>query len=173
MKDEFLDRVYQLENPFFLAFYEQSIESIVADAYEYFVELSCENNFFYENLKRMNKERGRRFFKMMAIYHTIQAQRKKREKIKENEIRDALIFVFHLDEREQKLYDLLFTCACYYKSQFQALFDKALAKYLFGKEVDNPFTLAFLENFCYNSYSSFLSSFTKYISLNRRIQKAN
>ena len=171
-KDTYLDNVYKLKNSFFASFYEQAIESIVADAYEYFVEMDCENNFFYQNLKLMNNERGKRFLKIMSMYYTILVVRKKRKDIDQDEMREALIEAFELNEKEQKLYDLLYTCKCRFESQFPSLFAKAFAKYLFGKDDCGVFALAFIENFCYNSYSCFMLSFTKYFSINLRIKKA-
>ena len=171
-KYRFLEQVYKLENPFFLAFYEQSIECAVADAYEFFAELNCENNFFQDNLKLLDYERGHRFIKMVGLYHTIKILRKKRKEISAEEMGGALYGVYAFDDREKKLFELLYQCACRYEGQFQDLFNKAMAKYIFGKNVSNPFTLAFIQNFCYNSYYNFLSSFTKYISLNRRLKLA-
>lgn len=170
-KEKYANNIYKLDNPFYLAFYEQSIECVVADAYEFFVELDCENNFFYDNLKLMTTERGHRLFKMMSMYHTIKILRKKRNNIDPIEMKTVLFHVFEFNEKEQRIFNLLYTCACKYEGEFQGLFNKALAKYLFGKDISSPFTLAFIENFCYNSYNNFLSSFTKYISLNRRLQK--
>lgn len=172
-KEIYLEKVYGLENPFYLAFYEQSIECIVADAYEFFVELNCENNFFNDNLYAMNMERGRRLYKMMSLYHTIKILRKKRRELDPQEMKGVLFSIFDFNEKEIKLFNLLYTCACKYEGEFQDLFNKALAKYLFGVEVISPFTLAFIQNFCYNSYRNFLNSFTKYVSLNRRIQKVH
>lgn len=170
-KGNFLSKVYQLENPFYLAFYEQSIECIVADAYEFFVELTCENNYFYDNIQYLNQERGQRLLKFMSLYHTIKVLRKRRGDLDPMEMKNILFSVFSFNKKEIRLFDLLFTCACKYEGEFQGLFNKALAKYLFSEDVTNPFTLAFIENFCYNSYKNFLNSFTKYISLSRRIQK--
>lgn len=170
-KMQYLKRVYQLENPFYLAFYEQSIECIVADAYEFFVELDCENNYFYDHIMMMSRQRGQRLFKMMSLYHTIKILRKKRKDLELEEMKPIFISIFDFNEKEIRLFDLLYTCACQYEGEFQGLFNKALAKYLFGEDIHNPFVLAFLENFCYNSYKNFLNSFTKYVSLNRRIQK--
>lgn len=169
-KTLFLEKVYRLENPFYLAFYEQSVESIVADGYEFFVELECEYNYFYENLWKLTNRRGQRFFKMMSMYHTIKILRKKRDKLRCEEMKQVLFSVFSFNETEKRLYELLYHCACQYEGEFQNLFNKALAKYIFGDDINNPFTLAFIQNFCYNSYNSFMRSFTRYVSLGRRLK---
>lgn len=162
----------QISNYFFRTFFEQAIECTVADAYENFIELECENNVFYENINKLNPERGRRLFKMTAIYYTIKVIRKKRREINAEDFRQALFFVFDFNENEKRLYDLLYTCNVKYESQFSDLFAKAFAKYIFSIDNCSMFTLAFIENFCYNSYSCFMASFTKYLSLNLRLKKA-
>lgn len=170
-KEPFLAKVYGLENPFYLAFYEQSIEGIVADAYEFFVELVAENNFFYEHIDIINEKRGRRFFRLVSAYHTIRILRKKRNQISSEEMKEVLFFIFDFDAREQRLYELLYDCACWYGAKFQSVFNGVLIQYVFGLTTENPFTLAFIQYFCYNSYDNFMQSFTRYISLNRRLQR--
>lgn len=171
-KSYFLDMIYELPNGFHVDFYNQVVESTIADAYEFFVELDCENNFFYENLKIMNLDRGHRFYKLMAMYHTIRILRKRRQDIDSEEMKEALFVAYSFDIKEQKLFNLLYSCACNFEKQFPALFSKAFAKYLFGKDNCSIFTLAFIDNFCYNSHVKFLSSFTRYISVGRRLKRA-
>ena len=171
-KDSILDKVYSLENSFYLSFYELAAEFTVIDAYEFFVELDCHSNFFYDNIGLMDNERGRRFFKIMAMYHTIRMLRKKRDELDAEEMSQSMFFVYSFDEAEEKLFKLLYSCAVNFERQFPVLFARSLGKYLFGKDIDNPFTLAFVENFCYNSFNSFLSYLSKYISINRRIKLA-
>lgn len=171
-REYYQERVSKLKNYFFRTFFEQAIECTVADAYENFIELECENNVFYENIHLINDERGKRFYRLMGIYYTIKMIRKKRREINPEDFREALFFVYEMNESEKRLYDLLYTCNQKYESQFADLFAKAFAKYLFGIEKCSVFTLAFIENFCYNSYSCFLASFTKYLSLNMRLKKA-
>ena len=171
-KEEILDKVYHLENSFYLSFYELAAEFTVIDAYEFFVELDCHSNFFYDNIDLMDEERGRRFFKIMAMYHTIKMLRKKRADLNEEDMSQCMFNVYSFDEAEERLFKLLYLCHVNFENQFPSLFARSLGKYLFGKEVENPFTLAFIENFCYNSYNSFLGYLSKYISINRRIKIA-
>lgn len=171
-KDEILNKVYGLENSFYLSFYELVAEFTVIDAYEFFVELDCQSNFFYDNIQLMDEERGLRFFKIMAMHHTIKMLRKKRHNLDMEDMSNCMFSVYSFDEAEEKLFKLLYLCSVNFENQFPALFARSLGKYLFGKEVESPFTLAFIENFCYNSYSSFLGYLSKYISINRRIKIA-
>ena len=125
-KQFYLDRALNIKNSFFMNFFEFSIESTEADIYEYFVETECENNFFYDNIFLMDRERGRRFFKVMAIHNALKTVK---------------------------------------------LDSKVIAKYVFQRDKLSPFALAFIENFCYNSFNEFYNSFTKYISISRRLER--
>ena len=71
----------------------------------------------------------------------------------------------------KKLADALYYCAKSGESCFSDLFAKTTARYVFGSHSLSPFSLAFIENFCYNSFNSFMSSFTKYLSVNVRLKK--
>ncbi len=120
----------------------------------------------------MTKEKGRRFIKLMAIHHTIRILRNKDCMLKLSDMRKALFYAFNLCEPEQKVFDLLYACEVMYSGNFAELFSSAVMKYLFEKEeVDNQ-QIAFIENFCYNSYITMYNSFTKYLSLEQRIQGA-
>ena len=71
-----------------------------------------------------------------------------------------------------QLAELLYQCAVVYQSGFQELFWKVTARYLFDDRVLNGFSFAFIGNFWYNSYSSFMSSFTGYVPFHIRMKRA-
>lgn len=171
-KMDILKRVYALDNSFYLSFFELATEFTVIDAYDFFVEADSHSNIFSKNINIMDKERGIRFFKIMAMHHTIKILRQKRNDINPDDMSRCMFEVYGFDDDEKKLYNLLFICAVRFKEQFPSLFSKSLSKYLFGEEAKNPFTLAFIENFCYNSYKTFMEYLSKYISINRRIKLA-
>jgi len=167
----FLERTEKLQNSFYEAFFEHSIENAVADAYEIFLETKTEYNYFEQRLKELDKEKGRRFLKLVAMYHSIRLSRIKRRKLRWREMKQNLYFVFQLNDTEKKLADALYSCAKSGESCFSDLFAKTTARYIFGSHSLSPFSLAFIENFCYNSFNSFMSSFTKYLSVNVRLKK--
>ena len=68
--------------------------------------------------------------------------------------------------------ELLHCCAELYQSVFQELFHKTTARYLFGDKTLSGFSFAFIGNFWYNSYSSFMSSFTGYVPFHIRLKRA-
>lgn len=168
----FLERAEKLENSFYEAFFEHSIENAVADAYEIFLETKTEYNYFEQQLKQLDEEKGRRFLKLVAIYHSIRLSRIKRRKLRWREMRRNLYFVLELNEKEKKLAEVLYCCAKSGESCFSDLFAKTTARYVFNSRILSPFSLAFIENFCYNSFNSFMSSFTKYLSVNVRLKRA-
>ena len=171
-KNFYMERALNIENSFYMNFFEFSIESTEADIYEYFVEAECENNFFYDNIFLMDRERSRRFFKVMAIHNTLKTMIKKRELIHSKDMEKYLFDVFMFNDAEKKVYRLLYKCILEYEYEFQRLFSITIAKYVFQRNKLSPFSLAFIENFCYNSFNNFYNSFTKYISINRRLKKA-
>lgn len=168
----FLERAEKLENSFYEAFFEHSIENAVADAYEIFLETKTEYNYFEEQLKQLDQEKGRRFLKLIVIYHSIRLSRIKRRKLRWREMKRNLYYVFELNETEKKLAEVLYGCAKSRECYFSDLFAKTTARYVFGSQVLSPFSLAFIENFCYNSFNSFMASFTKYLSVNVRLKRA-
>lgn len=168
----FLERAEKLENSFYEAFFEHSIENAVADAYEIFLETKTEYNYFEQQLKDLDEEKGRRFLKLVGIYHSIRLSRIKRRKLRWREMKRNLYFVFQLNEKEKKLADVLYCCAKSGECYFSDLFAKTTARYVFDSRSLSPFSLAFIENFCYNSFNSFMASFTKYLSVNVRLKRA-
>jgi len=171
-KEIYHKRTDKLQNSFYQGFFEQCIESTVMDAYEIFLEDNTEHNYFKKHRKELDEECGQRFFKLMAIHHSIKMVRKKRKKLKWSEMCEAMCTVFQLTKTEVKLADILYGHACIHDGVFSFLFARVAAGYLFFTPQLNPFSVAFIENFCYNSYNNFMASFTKYLSVNLRLRKA-
>ena len=120
----------------------------------------------------MTKEKGRRFIKLMAIHHSIKILRCRECALNLSDMREMLFYAFDLCQPEQKMFDLLYACAIMYSGNFAELYASAVMKYLFDKEKYGRHTIAFIENFCYNSYETMFNSFTKYLSLEQRLQGA-
>ena len=59
--DAYLERIYETQGSFYMSFFEECINSTIADAYEYFAELRINGNVLGENVYEMTKEKGRRF----------------------------------------------------------------------------------------------------------------
>jgi hypothetical protein len=68
--------------------------------------------------------------------------------------------------------ELLYRCAMVYQTGFHDLFHKVTARYLFGDRELSGFSFAFIGNFWYNSYSSFMGSFTGYVPFHIRLRDA-
>lgn len=171
-KERILERAYAAENPFFGAFYAQCAESTAADAYEVFLETPLVCNYFRENLDRLDEAALSRFFKLAAIHHTIRIVRRRKKELSWEEMRDAMLAIYELGEREKNLAELLYCCAVSYQSGFSELFHKTTARYLFSDRVLSGFSFAFIGNFWYNSYSSFMGSFTGYVPFHIRRRHA-
>ena len=151
-------RAYALEDAFLRAFFAQCVESTAALAY----------NYFRENLGRMDEKTLVRFFKLAAIYHTIRTVRRRKSGLDWTRMWTGLTAVFSLSGQERKLTELLHCCA----ELYQSVFHKTTARYLFGDRALSGFSFAFIGNFWYNSYSSFMSSFTGYVPFHIRLKRA-
>lgn len=171
-KEALLERVYEEKDAFQLSFYAQCVESTAADAHEVFLETPLDCNYFRENLERLDKEGLTRFFKLAAIHHTIRIVRRRKKELSWDEMKWALFEIYQLDERERNLAELLYQCAVVYQSGFHELFHKTTARYLFGDRALTGFSFAFIGNFWYNSYSSFMGSFTGYVPFHIRLRDA-
>ena len=166
--EEYIKRIYALPNRFYLSFFEECINSSVADAYEYFAEIRVNGNVFGENVYAMTKEKGRRFLKLMAVHHSIKILKCKSCPLNPSDMRKMLFDAYDMCASEQNMYD----CAVMYSGSFSELFASAVMKYIFDKDTFGRHTIAFIENFCYNSYETMFNSFTKYMSLEQRLQGA-
>ncbi len=170
--EAYLERIYKIKNSFYMTFFEECINSTVADAYEYFAEIRVNGNVFAENVYAMTREKGRRFIKLMAVHHSIRILRSEKCRLNVPDMKKALFEAFELNASEQKMFDLLYACSIMYSGSFAELFASAVMKYLFDKDKYGRHTIAFIENFCYNSYETMFGSFTKYLSLEQRLQGA-
>ena len=171
-KERLLERAYKEANPFLGAFYAQCAESTAADAHEVFLETRLAFNYFREKLEVLDEEMMKRFFKLAAIHHTIRIVRRRKKELDWQEMKAALTEIYQLEQREQDMAELLHQCAASYQTGFNELFHKTTARYLFGDRELSGFSFAFIGNFWYNSYSSFMGSFTGYVPFHIRLRDA-
>lgn len=167
--DTLLHATPQLENTFAAAFYAQCIESTYADGYETFLLDHSMSNCFQENRTQCNIFVLERFYKLAAIHHTIQVVQRRKKELCWEEMADAMQQVYTFHENERHMADILYQCACISRSRFRALFARTTARYLFAQTELSPVTLAFLMNFWYNSYQSFMASFISYVPFRVRL----
>ena len=171
-KERLLERTYAVDDPFLASFYGQCIESTAADAHEVFLETPLFFNYFWENQERLDAAAMKRFFRLAAIHHTIRIVRRRKKELRWQEMKDAMAEIYSLEQKEQDLAELLHCCAMSYQTGFQELFHKTTARYIFGDRELSGFSFAFIGNFWYNSYSSFMGSFTGYVPFHIRLRDA-
>ena len=176
-RERLLERAHALECPFLQAFYTQCIESTAADAHEIFLETKLSCNYFQEHLYQLTQEGVCRFYKLAAMHHTIRMLRRRKKALHKqalhwDELKTGLLIVYALEEMEERLLEHLQESSCFYPSGFSELFCKLTARYLFDAQILNGFSFAFIANFWYNSYSSFMGSFTGYVPFTVRLQNA-
>ena len=166
--ERFLKNIYKIENGFYLSFFEECINSTIADAYEYFAEMHMDGNIFAKRTNTLTAEKAGRFLKLMAVHHSIMFLKTK--KYSESEFAENLFTTFEMTDAEQKMFRLLYDCEKIYSGSFEGLFASALMKYVFGERKYGIGTIAFIENFCYNSFENMYNSFTRYLSPEQRAQ---
>ena len=171
-KEQLLQRAYDVDDLFLSAFYAQCAESTAADAHEVFLETPLSFNYFREKLEELDQETMKRFFRLAAIHHTIRIVRRRKKDLDWQEMKNVLTEIYGLEKREQDLTELLHQCAESYQTGFNELFHKTTARYLFGDRELTGFSFAFIGNFWYNSYSSFMGSFTGYVPFHIRLRDA-
>ena len=168
----FLERAYKLENQFYSAFYVQCGESTAADCYEAFLETPMEHNYFRSNLNRLDETSMMRLYKLAAIHHTIRMVKRRKKDLLWANIKESMFEAFELTENERQMANILQDCAFLYQTGFHELFIKTTARYIFGDKVLSAFSFAFIGNFWYNSYSSFMGSFVGYVPFRVRMERA-
>ena len=172
IRDALTKRAYGTEDPFLGAFYGQCIESTAADAYEVFLETPLTFNYFRGNLDRLDQEGMARFFRLAAIHHTIRIVRRRKKELQWDRMLTAMLEIYGMEEKERNLAEILYQCAAVYQTGFSELFHKTTARYLFSDTELSGFSFAFIGNFWYNSYSSFMGSFTGYVPFHIRLKQA-
>ena len=171
-KGRLLERAYAVEEPFLGAFYAQCAESTAADAHEVFLETPLTFNYFREKLETLTEAELGRFFRLAAIHHTIRIVRRRKKELDWGNMKVVMTEIYELREQEKAMAELLHQCAVTYQAGFQELFHKTTARYLFHDRELSGFSFAFIGNFWYNSYSSFMGSFTGYVPFHIRLKDA-
>lgn len=172
-KEQYFAEIEQIDAYFPAAFYTQCIESTIADGYEMLILDYSNSNYLKAHLHIWNTQITEHFFKLAAIHHTIRMVRRYQKHIQWENIFPFLCRIFSLNENEQKMASILYQCACMNISRFSALFATTTTRYLFAETEICPPVMAFLLHFWYNSYHSFITSFTSYVPFRVRLEKAS
>lgn len=167
----FLEKAYQIPEPFYKEFFVQCIESTSADGYEIFFEMNAEHNFFLKQRPIAIEYMTLRFYKLVAIHHVIRVATKKKKIVSWDTIAPYLYQVFQCDEKEKAIAELLYQSAKENYNEFQQLMIKVLVRYVFLESTLDGFSFAFLGNFWYNSYRNFMASFVKYVPFAVRFRR--
>ena len=172
LKKNYVAKAMMEKNSFIRDLLAFEAEFIHIDSDTFFYPITARSNIFFGLQQNLDENKCKRFYSMFSIYYTVTIAAKKRGRIDVSELKDALFRVFDFEDKEKLLFHLLFNCRIENKEQFWPLFSKAFIGHTLGVSKPNLFAVAFTENFCYNSFKSFMRYFTEYISLNRRIEIA-
>ena len=164
-------RLREKEKSFYRDFFECAADELYADLYDYFFDLRFYNNVFKKCIFKPNGIIFERFFKIMAGFYTINFLSIKIDRIDPLKLEEMLFWAYGMDEVEIKLYEIMKEVAENYKHEFMNMFVYSMKRYVLFMEDKNYFYLAFSANFCYNSYKMFCEFFTKYESIEYRLNK--
>ena len=164
-------RLREREKSFYRDFFECAADELYADIYDYFFDMRFYNNVFKRGMFKPNRVIFERFFKIMACFYTINFMSLKIEGIDPEKLEEMLFWAYSMDEIEIRLYGIMKEMAENYKHEFMNAFVYSLKRYVLFMEDRNYFYLAFSANFCYNSYKMFCEFFTKYESIEYRVNK--
>ena len=173
IKTEYVDNAYKVNNSFCSSFYALLAEFSAIDAKEFFIINNFRSNIFKLSAEKINSERKRRFFKIIAMHHTIQMLAKKKDKLDFFTMSIFFYKIYSFEETEKQLFEILYKYRMEFPKQFPAVFARTAIKYIFGSDNGSAFFVAFFQNFCYNSFKTFVKYFSEYISINRRIKISN
>ena len=165
----FLERAYLVKNSFYLEFYVQCIESTNADGYEMLFDTPTAHNYFYNKRHEVDQKVLFLFYKLEGIHHTIRAIKRRKKELDWETMKVFLYEVYNLGDREIEMAEVLYRCDSGSQGQFQEIFIKVTARYLFGDRILDGFSFAFMGNFWYNSYSNFMGSFVGYVPFHVRM----
>ena len=173
IKTEYVNNAYEVQNSFCSSFYALLAQFSAIDAKECLHMNNLRSNVSKLSADKMDNERKRRFFKIIAMHHTIQMLAKKKDKLDFFTMSIFFYKIYSLEEVEKQLFEILYKYRTDFPKQFPAVFARAAIKYVFGSDKSGVFFMAFFQNFCYNSFKTFVKYFSEYISINRRIKISN
>ena len=169
--EDIYSRLRRKENSFYRDFYECAADQLYVDIDDYFFDMRFYNNVFKKSVFKPNRIIFERFFKIMAGFYTINFLSVKIHNVESEKLEEMLFWAYDFDEAEHRLYEIMKEMAQNYKHEFMNAFIYSLKRYVLFMEDRNYFYLAFSANFCYNSYRMFCEFFTKYESIEYRMNK--
>ena len=168
-KYDFLDRAYDCTNGFWGTFFEFSVINASADMYDAFGDkYFCRMNKYIDNF---NNRTGSKYFRMMAFIHLTEFTAGGNRFIV-REGYSCFNRIFKPDNMEKRMFDLLMKCFLEFNEEFSRLRTAVFIKYVFSVRGEGDNVLAFMDDFCYNSYKAFLASFSRYRTVERRLELA-
>gem|GEM_PF-991043 len=162
--DYFFSRTENVENKGVKKFYDHLICSTMADGYEFFMDL-LNSKSYRDRIGLIDDDKGKKMYKLNAMYYTIKFLDKS-ENMGEslNMVRNDMFKIFNFNKQDKKDFADFLTLHSKNESKFEADFSKYVVKNTIGNDGVNQASLAFVTNFFYGSYKSFVNSYNTYVS---------
>lgn len=167
-KLQILEQVEAVGDSFARSFFEHVLENTAADAQEFFVELNCGSNFMRQHNKRLDSVHRRRYFVLMAMYHILRLSRE--EAVDGTHLQQYAEAAFAWTSWEKQLFLALKGIGPAWR--MGRVFSEAFGAYVLDAGTGDTFSYAFFMQYLEHSYTCLLGGFTRYMTLERRLELA-
>ncbi len=168
--DYFFDRLEEtIENKNLEKFYLNIVCSTIADGYDLFMSILKNTNYLKRN-KCISETKGRRLYKLAAVYHTAKYNCFENlsldniEKLKQN-----VFDIFDFSKKDKKIFNKFFYFDVNAESEFEVEFARTSTKYLTDEENNSTLYLSYVNNFLNHSHREFLKSYNAYLGNKQEI----
>lgn len=162
--DYFFSRAENIENKDVKKFYDQLICSTMADGYEFFMDL-LNSKSYRDRIGLINDDKGKKMYKLNAMYYTIKFMDKSESMVENsNIVKKDMFKIFNFNKQDKKDFVKFLNLHKDDQSKFEVDFSKYVVKNTIGNDEINQASLAFVANFFYGSYKSFVNSYNTYVA---------
>ena len=155
----FFERIYAFDDKFVKFFCTQAICSTIGCAYDFYRFANSTHNVFYRRIQDLDKEKGRKLYKWLGLYHVAGFDAAGAQK--QQAMADAMASLFSWTEKDKKTYRRLSGLRKKCSASFLIRFTALMLRDVLNVKLDNPLALAHVGHLLYNAHQSFMSEIKK------------
>ena len=157
----YIYRADKLRDSFLRKFFLQAVNCARADSYEFYTAMrKVEIGAVLEYPSKIPA-----VYRWLCVFYISLFLSENKNDVDAAAIRAAIPLLFNFHETEEKWIDGFISCAGQSDTEFELSFSRFFMEGILNFKNNNPVTIAFMCNFFYNSYNSFISSFVNFVSL--------
>lgn len=161
--DNYLTKISSTTNKFRSNFFSQVFNCASADILEFYIESTSNIRYLNEANNTFDYETTEQLLKWFSLYNTL---RFRSESLEQNEVDSLdytdLLYIFQFSNYEKQFIIKIVDIINFSETEFQIMFANYIIENVFDYK-NNTILLAFVVNFLYNSYDSFIKSFNAYV----------